>query len=155
MSDTGIILRKVLEQTFEDFAFMFIDSVPSSQIQKASSDTYVQAQIDFAAPHEKGRLIAVASLDFCCSLSRNVLGLEPDEALDPGIAESGLSELVNVACGSLAEALYGLDQAVDLQPPEIVVGTDATWEEIMAAEDCLALLVDDDPVGFQLNIAQK
>lgn len=154
MTERLSILRRVLETTFEDFAFMFIHSIPATEAREADAETYIQAQITFVTAQEKGRLTALASLDFCQELSRNVLGLEPDEPLDSGLAESGLSELVNVACGPLAEALYGVDQVVDLQPPKCTLCTGQAWEEATAADGTLVLLVDDYPVVFQLDVTQ-
>ena len=152
MSDKALILSQVLEKTFEDFAFMFIDQVAAGSVHAPREDTYVQASITYIAEQEKGTLSVVASMEFCRCLSRNILGLEPDEVLDPGVAESGLSELINVACGSLAEALYGTGQVVDLEPPEYRVCSSREWERFMADQPALVLLVDDYPVAFRLDL---
>jgi len=146
------VLHQVLERTFEDFAFMFIETVPVSEIQEPEATAYVRARISYAAQEEKGELSAIASMDFCRDLSQNILGMDPDQELPPGTAESALSELVNVACGSLAEALYGTEQAVDLHPSEYVLGTAGDWAEFMDAPPTLTLLVDDYPVGFCLSL---
>ncbi len=152
MTDPSHVLHQVLERTFEDFAFMFIEPVPVSQIQEPEATAYVRARISYAAQEEKGELTAMACMDFCRCLSQNILGMDPDEELPPGTAESALSELVNVACGSLAEALYGTEQAVDLHPSEYVLGTAGDWAEYMNAPPTLTLLVDDYPVGFCLGL---
>ena len=154
MTDVSQVLRQVLERTFEDFAFMFIEPVPVAQVLEADAQTYVRAEIRYAAEGERGELTAVASMDFCNSLSRNVLGLDMDQDVDPGTAESALSELVNVACGSLAEALYGAEEAVDLEPAGYELGTSQEWRELMDAHPTLVLLVDDYPVGFRLRQIQ-
>jgi CheY-specific phosphatase CheX len=152
MTDKTLILNQVLEKIFEDFAFMFIDPVPAGCIQKPQGEAYVQATITFVAEQEQGRLSVLASMDFCRCLSRNILGMEPEEALDPGIAESGLSELINVACGSLTEALYGTGEVVDLEPPVQTKCSGRDWELFMAEKSTLVLLVDDYPVGFRLDV---
>lgn len=152
MTDPLQVFHQVLERTFEDFAFMFIEPVPVSQIREAEAAAYVRARISYAAQEEKGELVAMASMDFCRCLSQNILGMDPDEELPPGTAESALSELVNVACGSLAEALYGTEQAVDLHPSEYALCTAGDWAAFMDTPPILALLVDDYPVGFCLGL---
>lgn len=154
MTDTPLLLQQVLEKTFEDFAFMFIDPAPARQVLKADEETYVQASIHFTTHGEEGQLTALASMRFCRFLSHNILGLDPEDPLESGTAESALSEVVNVACGLLAENLYGVDQVVDLLPPESVLCSGKTWEEEMASNPTLVLFVDDYPVCFQLGLWQ-
>ncbi len=154
MTDNPLLLQQVLEKTFEDFAFMFIDPIPARQVLNADEETYIQASIHFATQGEEGQLTALASMGFCRFLSQNILGLDPEDPLESGTAESALSEVVNVACGLLAETLYGVDQVVDLEPPESVLCSGRTWEEEMASNPTLVLLVDDYPVSFQLCLRQ-
>jgi CheY-specific phosphatase CheX len=152
MTDKALILSRVLEKTFEDFAFMFIDAVPTHALNAPEAEAYIQAAITYVAGQEKGRLSVMASAEFCRCLSRNILGLETEDPLDPGIAESGLSELINVACGSLAEALYGTDAVVDLEPPVQTVCSEREWKQFISDQPTLVLLVDDYPVGFRLDV---
>lgn len=149
------ILVQVLESTFEDFAFMFIETVSGEGIQNAQEETYVLAGINFFAAQETGRLKALASFNFCRHLSQNILGLDADETLSPGAAESSLCELANVACGLLTEALYGQEQLIDIQPPEFELCNGQAWQEFTQSKNNLQLLVDDQPVGFELQIWPK
>ncbi len=146
------ILVQVLESTFENFAFMFIETVSGEDIQDEQEETYVSVGINFFAAQETGRFSALASFNFCRHLSQNILGLDANETLSPGAAESGLCELVNVACGLLTEALYGPEQLIDIQPPGFELCNGQAWQELTQSEHKLLLLVDDQPVGFELQI---
>ncbi|MFO7718617.1 MAG: hypothetical protein ACQESV_07315 [Thermodesulfobacteriota bacterium] len=148
-------LAEVVEQTLEDFAFMFVEDLPQHPPEPPEEEGLYRADINFESPEGQGTLAVIAGGEFCDALARNVLGLEFGEVMLEGAAENALCEFLNVVCGSVVAELYGSEAVVHLSIPESGVCDKAEWELITGSEQALNVIVEGSPLVLVLETQER
>lgn len=141
------VLRRVVEDVLERFAFMFMDTEDEQRLSDFSGE-FRHVLITFNG-EKRGALTITAPLSMCKVLAANVLGEDEDE-VDESAGDDALSELANVVCGSLIPELFDNQVVYDLTVPRIYrIGSDK-WRELAADQNAVAVWVDEQPLLFNL-----
>jgi hypothetical protein len=115
--DPNEVLLQESIGTLERLAFMF--AYPDEERQTAGPGPVVAACVSFAGP-VSGQLALQMSAAALPELTANMLGLEPDEAIDASQQHDALRETVNVICGNLLPALFGPSSVFSIGAPQVL-----------------------------------
>jgi len=147
------LLSRVFTEVLEQMAFMFADAV-DAEVPPPAPETPLLAHMTFRGAMT-GRLALAVSVDMCPEVAANLLGTEPEEAVDPKISRDALKELLNVTCGHVLTALAGDEPVFDLTVPQVEELSEVAWTAMATTPDTAALLVDDYPVLLSIQITAE
>ncbi|RKY58638.1 MAG: hypothetical protein DRP96_08185 [Candidatus Neomarinimicrobiota bacterium] len=148
---TKDIVRKVVKDVLERFAFMFVDEPDGSE--KADwSDDILHAVISFNGEF-RGRLSITAPVSFCTEVTANVLGIDPEENAGE-MACDALRELINIICGELVVALYGNKPIFNLSIPTLDRIDSDRCRTLSADPNHLQFSADGTPILVGLSITE-
>lgn len=138
------MLFECFTDVLEKMAFMFVEIADTDEMPDECDD-HLQATMSFKGAAQ-GTVEILFPRELTIELSANVLGIEEDDDDIDQLAYDTLKELLNVACGNILTAHYGIDPVFDLTVPEVKPLKPKDWEVYLNDEDNLLLLVDDSPV---------
>lgn len=118
----------------EGFAFLVAGRIEPADAP-SPDDAHV-AEMAFSGGLVRGRAAILAPAETGAFVAESALG-EPDE-VGSEQAYDALKELLNVACGQILTALYGVDAVFDLEPPRVRPAQEGEWEAAVASEDVMA-----------------
>lgn len=142
MNQGNELLREVLSETLEGFAFLLAE--PTGTVPYPST-LYLRGTITFHSIDHTEQLTIVAPEALCREMAANILGVEIEE-IPVGAMEDALQELSNVVAGSYAARRFGTAEACDIDAPVSSRLTAAQASEFGRRPDVVALVVDDQPV---------
>jgi len=143
-------LREDLKETLidsmtdvlEKLTFIFIEEAEDEEMD-VSGRELLSVSMDFTGEKE-GHLSLLSPKDKVVEISANILGLEEDEVTRDMYADS-FGEVLNVLCGNILTAEYGVDPVFDLSVPTVNDASEEQWKQLMGQEHALSLLMDEDP----------
>ena len=138
------MLLECFTDVLEKMAFMFVEIADVDEMPD-DCDNHLLSSMSYKGAAE-GKIEILFPKDLTIELSANVLGIEEDDENIDQIAYDTLKELLNVACGNILTAHYGIDPVFDLTVPEVNPLPVADWVKYLNDEGNLLLLVDDSPV---------
>lgn len=141
------VLEGILSNVLQEQAFMFAEHFDGEP--EIPAPPFMQARIHFAGPFD-GYLGLVFPVDLSVELIANVLGLDPEEIDAEDDAADALKELLNVVCGQFLAAAFGQTLVFDLATPSVTQIDAEGWQAQWTKRETTALLVEDEPVLFEL-----
>ena len=141
-------LETVISNVLQELAFMFADP-GTDEDAIAPQEACLKAKISFQGPL-CGDLGLVFPQSLCFEMIANILGLEPEDISEPGDAEDALKELLNIVCGQFLTSAFGSGLVFDLSIPTVEHLDSVAWDQQQQAPDTTVLLVEDEPVLFDL-----
>ncbi len=143
-------LEDILSAVLQEQAFMFAEHCNSDDIE-TPNPPFMYARIKFTGPFD-GRLGLVFPRELSIELIANMLGVEAEDIGGDDDAADALKELLNIVCGQFLAAAFGRTLVFDLSTPTIAEINTGQWQAQLAAEHTTALLVEDEPVLFELSL---
>lgn len=143
------ITTEVLCDVLEKFAFEFGDPADLADIRPPGEETFI-ARMCFRGVSQ-GALTLLVPRGLGLEIAANVLGLDPEDASVPERAHDAIKEVLNVVCGNLLTRIAGEEAVFDLSIPETRLAGAGIWDEWLAREDTIGVLVDDRPLLLQLQ----
>ena len=140
-------LREVGLRILSDWGMMLVDEPPKGTVIFESAEPLYMAWVNMRGAC-KGTLSIVAQPKFMETLTRNLLGLEPDAPLTSADRCDAFKELGNVLAGNFFTAAFGEDVVFDLIYPNVV---EIDHDEIRSLErrgELHQFLADDTPVAM-------
>ena len=146
-----IQLEQVIAGVLQELTFMFADPADEDDTV-APDEECIKAKISFKGP-VSGDLGLVFPRSLCFELIANILGLEQEDISEPSDAEDALKELLNVVCGQFLTTTFGSGLLFDLSIPAVEMIDRKAWERQQAEPDTTVILVEDEPVLFDLSMS--
>lgn len=146
------LLCRVFAEVLEQMAFMFADAVEADEPPSPPASPLL-AHMTFRGAMA-GKLSLAVTAEMCPEIAANLLGTEPEDAVDPKISRDALKELLNVTCGHVLTALAGDKPVFDLTVPQVEELPEEAWTAMATAAETAALLVDDRPVLLSIELAE-
>ncbi len=135
------ISRDVFDQTLENLAFLFAESIETEEVDLISENCQ-EVRMSFSGEFS-GNIYMVVQDDFCSELAANILGIsdEEEDAFNLGI--DSLKEVLNVVCGRILTEIAGTKPLFNLSVPEVnKINTDDI-NIFLDYPETVAFLVDD------------
>jgi hypothetical protein len=135
------VLGEVLRDILARMAFLAGAPVERADLPPVEGPVLVRMGFEGA---RRGDLALALPSALCTRVAANLLGLEDD---DPGAEAVGLEaarELLNVTCGHVLVALLGDQLTFELSMPAAGPLHAGGWEELLRADGCVGLLVEDE-----------
>lgn len=146
---TSHAVQDVFCEVLESLAFLFGDPVAREELPPVDGPL-IEASIGYLGP-TRGRLTLLAPQSLASVLAANVLGVDEDDASAVEQGRDALGEIMNVTIGRLLTTMAGSAPVFDLTPPSVSDSTTQRWQELIAAEDCVAIMIEDKPVLLKLT----
>lgn len=140
MKPQDSLLAQVVEETLEQFAFLFGE--PDADARAEEGQAYYEAAIGFSGKGQQGVLHIGAPVELCREMAGNFLGLEGEE-IPPEASEDAIKELANVLVGSYTASKLGVDVCCKLDTPTARPADAARMNELAAMEGALGFRVDE------------
>ncbi len=141
-------------QTFlsviEKLTFMFGEEEECSEIE-VGTETWVESRIEFTGD-VAGSLAVVVPASLQPEIAANILGLDAEGLDTKEVLDDALGEMLNVVCGHIIMAVAGQDSNFELDPPSITELEHDTLQALLADDDTVAYLLDDEPVLMSLKL---
>jgi len=134
----------------EKLAFMFGDPCDANEIRDTPG-SWVRATIEFEGTMTGSFSLTVPEA-LCAEISANILGLEPNDIADSGLARDSLKEMLNVACGRVVPALQGAEHDFDLGVPFLDELSHADVKELSGLEGVTCFDLDGSPIMLGLSL---
>ena len=108
--DYSDILYRVLEESMENLAFMFAESVDYSEIS-----------MNFTGDLYNGSLLMILPNNISNELAANILGIDDFSEEANNLGHDSLKEVLNVICGRVLTEIFGMEPLFDLSIPELEI----------------------------------
>jgi len=141
------VLEDILSGVLQEQAFMFAEHFGGEL--EIPAPPFIHARIRFDGPFD-GHLGLIFSHALSMELIANMLGLDPDDIDSEEDAADALKELLNIVCGQFLATAFGNTLVFDLAIPSVAQIGSEEWSAQLATEETTALLVEDEPVLFEL-----
>ncbi len=125
----------------QSLAFMFAEPVPKHELATPGGPC-VEARMGFSGAMQGAVALAVPE-DTCVEIAANVLGMDAEDEVVMDRAHDALKEVLNITCGQLLVTLAGKAPLFDLSVPAVTDVDAGRWEELLAEEHAIALLVEE------------
>jgi len=136
------ILYQVLEESLENLAFMFAESIDTNEVAMTDTEC-TKVSMKFTGDLYNGSLIMIVPSNIASELAANILGIDDssDDAMDLG--DDSLKEVLNVICGRVLTEISGTEPLFDLSIPELetIQCTDIT--KYLSSENTCSAMIDD------------
>lgn len=111
-------LEKAARRVLEDAAFVFTESVNTTERPAGWKESVIQASLPYSGP-VNGCFIIAAPPELGAELAASILGLEPDtyEAVDK--AGDALAEILNMLAGIVLEDTFQAEETWQLGVPRV------------------------------------
>lgn len=120
-------LTRVLSETLEEAAFVFIDQADDGL--EFTSDTLVHASISYTKDARKIGLEIASTQAVAIELAANFMGIEPDDPTAQQKSLDAFGEILNIVCGALLEDAYGDEAEFEMGVPQTAVVTRGEHEK--------------------------
>jgi hypothetical protein len=141
------MLEDILSNVLQEQAFMFAEHFGDDP--EMPEPPFIHARIRFDGPFD-GHLGLVFSHALSIELIANMLGLDPEDIDSEDDAADALKELLNIVCGKFLAAAFGHTFVFDFEAPSVAHIGPEEWRTQLATQETTALLVEDEPVLFEL-----
>ncbi len=141
------LIKKVLTDVAQEFAFMFADLLSD---QQKTQPPYIKAEMSFSGLYT-GKAIIVSPDSLCKAMINNVLGIDEgstDIEVEP---KDALCEFLNIFCGNFLTSLAGTEPIFELQPPISGEIKEEEWEKIREDTNYLVLSLDEYPICISVK----
>ncbi|MCK5267258.1 MAG: chemotaxis protein CheX [Spirochaetes bacterium] len=138
------IIIRVVDEIFEDFAFMFQESLLKEDIPEIDENC-IKTSIGFEGP-VIGTVSLVVPETMCKVLAANLLGFDQEEILVPAKGIDALKEVLNIICSNIITSLYNEDLVFEYSVPKAVRIDKEEWLKIVEKPEVLTFMMDDFPV---------
>lgn len=149
--DQNETIAQVASEVLEQLAFIFADPAEADEVPEQLTGAYA-VQVCFRGDAQ-GSLTIVTGHEICAELTANITG-EDAEEVNTESAKLALCELANVLCGHILTEILGNEPVVDLDPPQLIEGTEQTWRILSSSTSSTSLLADGCPFVLQLDLTQ-
>lgn len=143
------VVEEALVFVLERFAFLYGEPVAVGELPEPNGELLC-AQMTFTG--SRGGMIAVAApLELAQEMAANILG---EEAIDIEVPEAAdaLAEVLNMACGRLANSLPEGEETTKLAPPEAYrIGLEE-WRRIVGSAHTVGFVVEEHPILLTLGM---
>lgn len=148
MSNTTVhLLQQATVSTFEELAFLFLETECTEEQAEAPLDAIVT--VNFHGP-VRGRLTLSASSVLLPAIAANMLG--EDQSRFVPLQRDALGEMANVVCGNLLPLAAGAEAVFRLDAPQWMSEADAVTRSGDAPVASVVFGVDDGRVSAQLFV---
>ena len=137
-------------EVVEKLTFMFGELGEPEDVDEEQC-IWVRASIDFSGP-VNGTISLGVPEDVCGEVSANILGLNPEDIEEDGLARDSLMELLNVVCGHIVPAIQETEDDVLLSVPSIDEISSMNACKIARQDDTTCYDLDDSPVMLTLHV---
>lgn len=144
------IMKETLSSVLQEQAFMFTEHEEDDGDTPTPSPPYQCARIAFDGPCA-GRLGLIFPQSLLYELINNMLGIEA-EKIDKEDISDALMELLNIVCGKFLVATFGPNLKFNLTMPTVFEMNLSEWEMQKMKPDTTVILVEDEPVLFELYL---
>ncbi|MBN2281740.1 MAG: chemotaxis protein CheX [Candidatus Marinimicrobia bacterium] len=136
------ILYNVLEESLESLAFMFAESIDTSDIAMTDTEC-IKVTMEFTGDLYNGSLMMIVPSNISSEIAANILGIEDtsDDATDLG--DDSLKEVLNVICGRVLTEISGTEPLFDLSIPEIEKISCTGLENYISEQNTCSAIIDD------------
>ena len=118
--DYSDILYRVLEESMENLAFMFAESVDYSEISMNDTEC-VKVSMNFTGDLYNGSLLMILPNNISNELAANILGIDDFSEEANNLGHDSLKEVLNVICGRVLTEIFGMEPLFDLSIPELEI----------------------------------
>ena len=151
LPDWHATVKGICFEVFEQLAFMFGEELEKAAVE-STDDDFIKATMKFSG-HSCGSMDIIVPTRMAPILAYNILGIDENDPMDPGIAEDALKELLNTLCGRMLPALFTDIAIFDLCPPETGAISHKQWQELLDHQDTLAFAIDDSPILINIHFS--
>jgi len=142
------VLLDVFCEMIGKLAFMFGEPVDKSELAQTAAE-YTMTSMEFSGAME-GQLALVVPEEMCAAIAANVLGVEPEEALEPARASDAIKEVLNVTCGHVVTAMAGERPVFRMSVPTLSSLDAGGWLAFRDLPGTVGIMVDEFPVLLRL-----
>ena len=145
------VLYRVLEESLENMAFMFAESIDVNEIAMTATECN-KVSMEFTGTLYNGSLMMVVPSNISNELAANILGIEDssDDAMELG--EDALKEVLNVICGRVLTEISGTEPLFDLSVPKLeIIQINEISQYISDQNTCSAMIDDMYPIILQFK----
>ncbi len=141
-------LNRTFLEVVEQLTFMFGEPEGKDQLEVDGID-FMTAAMSFQGDLNGELTIAVPD-NITGEIAANILGLEPEDVQSEEMRCDALAEMLNVVCGHVIMAMAGTDANFKLNAPVTGQVERDKLELMIASDDYIGLLLDDNPVFLGL-----
>jgi len=143
-------LCSTFSEVAEQLTFMFGEVVPKDEANTPDK-LFTKARMTFTGDLAGTLSLAVPS-DTTAEIAANILGLEPEDIETESMMNDALAEMLNVVCGHVIMSMVGKDANFKLATPVTDFVSEEQYAHMMASEEYVTLLLDENPVFLGLKL---
>ncbi len=116
--DYSEVLYRVLEESLENLAFMFAESIDLNDIAMSDTDC-IKVHMTFTGELYDGSLMMIVPANISRELAANIMGIDLDSEDAADLGNDSLKEVLNVICGRVLTEISGTEPLFDLSVPDL------------------------------------
>jgi hypothetical protein len=144
MHEQQEFLIHIFETILEQFAFMFCELFPKSEIEYYTQ-RLLKTSLDFSNG-VSGNITLLVPENVSLEMTNNVLGTEPDQQDSLEYTQDTLNELVNIFAGHVFTEFFRDEKKILFGIPESSYTKIDEWNRLQQDENSIGLIIDEEPV---------